>query len=64
MKKLALFFTFLFCLSAVAQDTYLYCGKLIDTHTGKVKNKMTVIVSGNKIKDVKKRIYATGVRKR
>lgn len=37
-----------------AQSTYLHCGKLIDTKNGKVIKKMTVIVSGNKITDVKK----------
>jgi len=36
-----------------AQSTYLHCGKLIDTKNGKVLNEMTIIVTGNKITDVK-----------
>lgn len=38
----------------IAQDTYLHCGKLIDTKNGKVLNERTVIVSGNKIKAIEK----------
>lgn len=32
-----------------AQDTYLYCGKLINTKSGKVLTNQTIIVKGNKI---------------
>ncbi|WP_299312240.1 amidohydrolase family protein [uncultured Aquimarina sp.] len=36
----------------VAQDTYLHCGKLIDTKTGKILTERTIVVSGNKISEV------------
>jgi imidazolonepropionase-like amidohydrolase len=35
--------------SLTAQNTYLHCGKLIDTKSGKVLTEKTVVVSGNKI---------------
>ncbi|QCX39859.1 amidohydrolase family protein [Aureibaculum algae] len=53
MKKLLLSFCLLFSFILSAQNTYLHCGKLIDTKDGKVITEMTVIVSGNKITDVK-----------
>ncbi|MHA7056155.1 metal-dependent hydrolase family protein [Aquimarina sp. M1] len=46
------FYTLLFVListTLVAQDTYLHCGKLIDTKTAKVLTERTIVVSGNKI---------------
>jgi imidazolonepropionase-like amidohydrolase len=33
----------------LAQDTYLQCGKLIDTKAGKILTEKTIVVSGNKI---------------
>jgi len=54
MKKIFTAFTLLFCLILSAQSTYLHCGKLIDTKNGIVLNEMTIIVSGNKITNVKK----------
>ncbi|WP_438422239.1 amidohydrolase family protein [Aquimarina macrocephali] len=33
----------------LAQNTYLQCGKLIDTKTGKILTEKTIVVSGNKI---------------
>jgi imidazolonepropionase-like amidohydrolase len=52
MKNL-IFSCFLLCVSLLqAQDTYLYCGKLVDTKTGKVYANKTIIVSDNKIKAV------------
>jgi len=54
MKKLTIVLSLFYCMIVSAQDTYLHCGKLIDTNTGKIKNEMTVVVSDNKIKDVKK----------
>ena len=36
-------------MSLTAQNTYLHCGKLIDTKSGKVLTEKTVVVSGNKI---------------
>ncbi len=54
MKKIITLFSLLFTLLLSAQSTYLHCGKLIDTKKGKVLNEMTVIITGNKITDVKK----------
>jgi len=50
MKKFSvLVFLFLVTISVFAQKTYLHCGRLIDTKTGKVEKEMTIIVSENKI---------------
>jgi len=38
----------------MAQDIYIHAGKLVDTKNGKVLNDQTIIVSGNKIKNVEK----------
>ncbi|GAA3584871.1 amidohydrolase family protein [Snuella lapsa] len=50
MKRL-LFLVLLLLLSfkGISQDTYLHCGKVIDTKNGDVLKEKTVIVSGNKI---------------
>jgi len=40
--------------SLFSQKTYLHCGKLIDTKSGKIATQMTVIISENKIIDVQK----------
>jgi len=45
LKILVLFFT----ISVTAQNTYLHCGKLIDTKSGKVLKEKTIVVSGDKI---------------
>ncbi len=39
-------------ISIFTQNTYLHCGKLIDTESGKIINKMTIIISKNKIIDI------------
>ncbi|MEE4000488.1 amidohydrolase family protein [Tenacibaculum sp. FZY0031] len=55
MKKrlfLALFLTI--SMAAFTQSTYMFCGKLIDTEKGNIKEQQTVIVKGNKIVDVLK----------
>ena len=52
MKTLSLLFTLLITVSITAQDTYLHCGKVIDTKNGKVLTNKTVIVSGKNIKAV------------
>ncbi|WP_031427153.1 metal-dependent hydrolase family protein [Flavimarina sp. Hel_I_48] len=44
---------FFLALSVSAQDTYLHCGKLIDTEAGKVLKEKTIIVSKGKIKEVR-----------
>lgn len=49
MKKL-LFILLAICMVSVsAQNTYLHCGKLIDTKSGTVLTNKTIVVSGNKI---------------
>lgn len=53
MRIIINIFSLLFSLLISAQSTYLHCGKLIDTKNGKVLNKMTVIISGSKISDIK-----------
>jgi imidazolonepropionase-like amidohydrolase len=49
MKSLLRILVLLFTVSLTAQNTYLHCGKLIDTKSGKVLTEKTVVVSGNKI---------------
>ncbi len=41
-----------FVSSAQSITTYLHCGKLVDTRSGKVLNQKTIIVSGNRIVSV------------
>jgi imidazolonepropionase-like amidohydrolase len=53
MKKLLLLFiTVLFLQNMVGQTTYILCGKLIDTKSGKIKSNKTIIVKGDKIVSV------------
>lgn len=52
MKYLFFISSFLMLLNMSAQDTYLHCGKLIDTKTGKVLTNKTIVVSGEKISAV------------
>jgi imidazolonepropionase-like amidohydrolase len=54
MKKIITLFSLLFTIFLSAQSTYLHCGKLIDTKKGELLNKMTIVVTGNKITDVRK----------
>lgn len=49
MKTLLRILVLLFTVSITAQTTYLHCGKLIDTKSGKVLTEKTIVVSGNKI---------------
>ncbi len=53
MKKLIFLLTVLFSFNITAQNTYLHCGKLIDTKNGKVLTNKTIVVSGNKIVSIK-----------
>jgi imidazolonepropionase-like amidohydrolase len=48
LKIAVLFFT----ITLTGQNTYLHCGKLIDTKSGEVLTEKTIIVSGNKIVSV------------
>ena len=52
MKKLFLLSILLTTLTLQAQDTYIQCGKLIDTKNGKVLTNKTIIVSGKTIKSI------------
>ena len=49
MKTLLRILILLFTVSLTAQNTYLHCGKLIDTESGKILKKKTIVVSGDKI---------------
>ncbi|WP_296317359.1 metal-dependent hydrolase family protein [Winogradskyella sp. UBA3174] len=49
MKSLLRTLVLLFTVSLTAQNTYLHCGKLIDTKSGKVLTEKTVVVFDNKI---------------
>ncbi|MBP6557646.1 MAG: amidohydrolase family protein [Flavobacterium sp.] len=52
MKKIIFFVSFLITSIAFSQETYIHCGKLIDTKNGKVLTNKTIIVSGKTIKSV------------
>lgn len=53
MRKLLLTLPLLFLATQIfAQKTYIHCGKLVDTKSGKVLTKKTVVVEKNKIVDV------------
>ena len=52
MKKFLFLLAVLMAFSISAQDTYLHCGKLIDTKNGKVLTNKTVVISGKKIVSV------------
>lgn len=49
-------FLLLFAISSMnfmlGQDTYIYCGKLIDVNTNAMEDQRTIIVEGNKIKAI------------
>lgn len=49
MKKLIYFLALLFSTTIIGQNTYLHCGKIVDTKNGKVLESKTIIVSGDKI---------------
>ena len=52
MKILSLLGALLISTSIFAQDTYLHCGKVIDTKNGKVLTNKTIVVSGTTIKTI------------
>lgn len=52
MKTLLRILVLLISVTLTAQSTYLHCGKLIDTKSGKVLTEKTVIVSGDKVVSV------------
>ncbi len=52
MKNHLFFIAMLFATWLSAQDTYLQCGKIVDTKSGKVLSEKTIVVSENKIKSI------------
>lgn len=52
MKKLFLSIAIIICYSSVSQNTFLHCGKLIDTKNGRVLNEQTIIISAKNIQSV------------
>ena len=52
MKKLLLALALFSITFISAQDTYLQCGSVVDTKSGKVLKEKTIIVAGNKIKSI------------
>ena len=53
MKKYLFLLILFLSFSNSAQDTYLHCGKIIDTENGKILTKKTIIVSADKITAIK-----------
>ncbi|MEP7256149.1 MAG: amidohydrolase family protein [Ferruginibacter sp.] len=55
MKKIVGLFVAILCISITtqAQQTIIYCGKLIDVKSKTVLENMSIIIAGNKITDVK-----------
>ncbi len=49
MKTLLQIAILIFSVSIFSQNTYLHCGKIIDTKSGKVLTEKTIVVSGKKI---------------
>lgn len=54
MKFFSISFLLFFTSFLFAQNTYIHCGKLIDTKNGKVLNEMTIVVTANKITAIEK----------
>ena len=53
MTRIATIFLALFTTVLFSQNTYIQCGKLIDTKKGKVYNNKTIIVSKDRIIEIK-----------
>ncbi len=54
IQHLATLAVMLLALCASAQTTYLHCGKLIDCVSNNAQPEMTIVVEGNRIKEVQK----------
>jgi len=54
MKKIIYLFTFLMSFGLIAQTTYLHCGQVFDSKSGKMNKEQTIIVEGNLITSVEK----------
>lgn len=59
MKKIIFLSLLLFGAVALAQETYLHCGRLLDVKSGKMLSEKTIVVSGNSIKSIENG-YKTG----
>jgi len=53
MKKLLFSLALFSIIFASAQDTYLQCGSIVDTKSGKIIKEKTIVVSGNIIQSIK-----------
>ncbi len=53
MKKLIFLLVILGTLTLSAQTTYLQCGAILDTKTGKLLPERTIVVNGNKISEIR-----------
>ena len=51
-KSILLFLALFFIQKSISQTTYILCGQLVDTETGKINSKKTILVEGTKIIDV------------
>ena len=51
-KSILLFLAVFFIQKSISQTTYILCGQLVDTETGKINSKKTILVEGTKIIDV------------
>ena len=54
MKKIIYVLSFLMSFGLVAQTTYLYCGQVFDSASGKMKKEQTIVVEGNLISEINK----------
>ncbi|MCH9660522.1 MAG: amidohydrolase family protein [Bacteroidetes bacterium] len=52
MKNTLLLLVIFSCAQLFAQDTYLQCGKLVDTQNGKIVSNKTIVVAGTTIKRI------------
>ena len=64
MKFFTITFLLFFTIVTFSQNTYIHCGKLIDTKKGKVLVEMTIVVSGEKITAIEKRVSKFDFRSR
>ena len=54
MKKIIYVLSFLMSFGLVAQTTYLHCGQVFDSASGKMKKEQTIVVEGNLITAINK----------
>ena len=52
MKNTLLLLVIFSCCQLFAQDTYLQCGKLVDTQNGKIVSNKTIVIAGTTIKRI------------